>query len=71
MSKVRQILDFVLTVAKNRCFPSAKGTNHTYCNRLVSISVKFDICTVVGLIGTHFEAKICTFSIPSAYFSFN
>ncbi len=38
----------------------------------VSISAKFCINTVVSLIGTLVEAKICTFKCPmSAYFSFN
>ncbi len=37
--------------------------------RLVSISVKFGICIVVGLNGTIVEAKTGTFSVPSAYFS--
>ncbi len=41
--------------------------------RLVLISAKFGICTVVGLNGTVIEAKIGTWigTLACAYFSFN
>ncbi len=39
--------------------------------RFVSIGAKFGICTVVDLNGILVETKILTFSVASAYYSFN
>ncbi len=41
------------------------------CNRLVSMSAKFGICTIVGLNESLVEAKLCTQCVPSSYFSFS
>ncbi len=39
--------------------------------RFVQVSAKFATCTVVSVNGTHFEGKMCTFTLESTHFIFN
>jgi len=66
LTKIRVHPSFLHTSSPN-CFQASRTSHTEIC--FVSISAKFDICTVVGLNGTLVEAKIRPSSVPSAYFS--